>query len=114
MNYTVMGDSVNLASRLEGLNGAYGTWIMLGETTADAVKTEMLVRPLDWVAVKGKARAILVHELIGTRASASEAQRDGAERYREALDLYRARRFEEAMRFLTEWYQALTGEELPF
>ncbi|UJR83366.1 adenylate/guanylate cyclase domain-containing protein [Sandaracinus amylolyticus] len=113
MNYTVMGDSVNLASRLEGLNGAYGTWIMLGETTADAVKNEMLVRPLDWVAVKGKARAILVHELIGTRASATEAQRDGAERYREALDLYRARRFEEAAAAFERAREAFGGDDAP-
>ncbi|AKF04114.1 adenylate/guanylate cyclase domain-containing protein [Sandaracinus amylolyticus] len=113
MNYTVMGDSVNLASRLEGLNGAYGTWIMLGETTADAVKSEMLVRPLDWVAVKGKARAILVHELLGTRASSSEAQRDGVERYREALDLYRARRFEEAAAAFERAREAFGGDDEP-
>jgi len=101
MNYTAMGDAVNLASRLEGLNKSYGTGIVVGETTAAMVQEKMVLRPLDWVAVKGKAHAVLVHELLGEKGQVAETQLRAIELHREALGLYRARNFSEAgMRFL--------------
>ena len=101
MNYTAMGDAVNLASRLEGLNKSYGTEIVIGESTAELVKERMVLRPLDWVAVKGKARAVLVHELLGEKGQVEPAALKAIELHREALHLYRARNFTEAgMRFL--------------
>jgi adenylate cyclase len=100
MNYTAMGDTVNLASRLEGLNKSYGTGILIGETTAAMVSEHMVLRPVDFVAVKGKAKAVLVHELLGEKGQVADAQLRAAEMHREALDLYRARNFSEAgMRF---------------
>lgn len=113
MNYTVMGDPVNLASRLEGLNSAYGTWLLIGETTARAVEDELLVRPIDWVAVKGKSRAVLVHELIGERKGASAEQLAGVASYREALELYRARRWDEAIAGFERAREAFGGEDPP-
>jgi adenylate cyclase len=101
MNYTAMGDAVNLASRLEGLNKSYGTGIVIGETTAARVKEEMVLRPLDWVAVKGKAKAVLVHELLGEKGKVDGPALRAIELHREALELYRARNFEAAeLRFL--------------
>ena len=100
MNYTAMGDAVNLASRLEGLNKSYGTGILVGESTAALVKDQFVLRPVDFVAVKGKAKAVLVHELLGERGHVAEPQLRAAEMHREALDLYRKRNFSEAgMRF---------------
>ena len=64
MNYTAMGDCVNLASRLEGVNKIYGTSIIVSETTYRKTADKFLYRQLDTVAVKGKKRGIKIYELI--------------------------------------------------
>lgn len=64
MDYTAMGDSVNLASRLEGANKFYGTSIMISENVYREVKDLVVVRPLDKIRVVGKAEPITVYELI--------------------------------------------------
>jgi adenylate cyclase len=109
MNYTVMGDAVNLASRLEGLNKAYGTRVMVGEATAAQVGNAMLLRPLDWVAVKGKATAVLVHELLAEAPSADGKEKRAAALHWEALQLYRQRYFNAAEECFLQVGQALGG-----
>ncbi len=64
LNYTIIGDSVNLASRLEGTNKAYGTHIIVSETIESAMRKKFLMRPLDIVAVKGKEKGIRIFELM--------------------------------------------------
>jgi len=91
MNYTAMGDGVNTASRLEGLNKAYGTTIMVSETIRDAVASEFVFRKLDIVAVKGKAKPTEVFELIG---AAEDTQKPASARiYENAFEAYLAREF---------------------
>ena len=65
LSYTVVGDNVNLASRLEGLNKVYGTTIMISDFTLKACGGKLVTRPIDLVAVKGKEKKILAHELLG-------------------------------------------------
>jgi adenylate cyclase len=73
-NYTVLGDSVNLAARLEGLNKDYGTKIIIGEDTYLEVKNQFTCRQLDLVRVKGKKTATPIYELIGTLDAFNDLQ----------------------------------------
>jgi len=66
-DYTVMGDHVNLGSRLEGANKFYGTYIMISEFTCEVVKDDFYTRELDLIRVKGKEQPIKVFELIASK-----------------------------------------------
>lgn len=66
-SYTVMGDSVNLGSRLEGINKEYGTRIIVSEFTQARLVSKFVTREVDWVRVKGKAQPVRIFELIGTK-----------------------------------------------
>jgi len=65
MDYTVMGSTVNLASRLEGVNKLYGTRVLLSEETASRVQDRLLVREVDLVQVKGRGQPVAIFELMG-------------------------------------------------
>ncbi len=93
MSFTAIGDGVNLASRLEGLNKQYGTQILVSETIYEAAKEHFAFRRLDRVAVKGKSRGIEVYELLQQKVGA-------AVKYEEALAKYFARDFAGALAVL--------------
>jgi adenylate cyclase len=96
INYTAMGDGVNLASRLEGLNKHYGTSIIASEAVVEVARDAFSFRLLDRVAVKGKAKGVRIYELLG-----SKGPRDPVfERYEHALAAYFARDFVEAATIL--------------
>ncbi len=69
INYTVMGDNVNLASRLEGVNRLYATRILVSKATYDKVAADFWFRPVDIIAVKGKTTETTVYELVGEKAT---------------------------------------------
>ncbi|MBN2443414.1 MAG: CHASE2 domain-containing protein [Spirochaetales bacterium] len=66
MNYTLMGDNVNLGARIEGLNKVYTTNIIISEYTYGLIKDKVIVRELDKIRVKGKKKPVLIYELIDT------------------------------------------------
>ena len=99
LNYTAIGDAVNLASRLEGLNKQYGTAIIASAPVFAATRAEFDFRLLDKVAVKGKTDAIEVYELLGEKGTARAMQQTVAA-YEKALTAYMGRKFAEAMNIL--------------
>jgi adenylate cyclase len=103
--YGVVGDQVNLGSRLEGLNKVYGTDIIIGENTAALVENAFRLRELDMVRVKGRTQAVRIYELIGRAETALVSAHDEALwAYAEALEAYRKGMWTEA---LALFHQAL-------
>ncbi|MDY0003669.1 MAG: adenylate/guanylate cyclase domain-containing protein, partial [Polyangia bacterium] len=96
-NYTLMGDTVNLASRLEGANKPYDTVVMMGENTYARMKDLVVARELDFLAVKGKDKPVRVYELLGFLDEVEAKRKELVARFHEALDIYRQTKFQEAM-----------------
>lgn len=94
-SYTVMGDNVNLGSRLEGVNNEYGTRVMVSEATARAAGDAFLFRPLDYVRVKGKEESVEILELVGLATEKSRHD-EWMHAFASGLEAYRAGRWDEA------------------
>jgi adenylate cyclase len=98
LNYTVIGDPVNVASRLEALNKRYGTTILIGEDTRHAAGAAVVVRQIDWVAVYGRMEGIAIYELLAMADAPGGAPVDWAASYESGLAAYRDRRWSDAAR----------------
>jgi adenylate cyclase len=96
-SYTVMGDAVNLGSRLEGINKQYGTRIIISEFTLNAIKDDFVTREVDWVRVKGKAQPVRIFELVGEIGKVDEKRRELIKLFDEGFKLYHAREFTTAV-----------------
>lgn len=95
LSYTVMGDGVNLASRLEGINKEYGTRIVISQFTYARVHQEFVCRELDRVKVKGKKEPVTIFELLSKRSTHPEPLKS-LEIYNLALQLYYEQKFDQS------------------
>lgn len=104
LQYTAIGDGMNLAARLEGTNKAYETLILIGPKTADAVKGKMVTREIDSIRVAGKNDATIVYELVGEEKDITPEKRQVLDLYAKALELYRHKRFADSLKTLKDAY----------
>ncbi len=97
LNYTCIGDTVNLAARLEAANKQYGTQVMLNETCYQQAKDILVAHKLDNIAVKGKSKGVPVYHLIGLIGEVDPDIVDGCRLYDQAFLLYQAEKWAEAL-----------------
>lgn len=97
LNYTVIGDPVNVASRLESANKQYGTQILIGAETRRLVRDAFVTREIDRIAVYGRAEGLAVHELIGLAEDGGGENATWIASYEQGLAHYRERNFSEAI-----------------
>ncbi|SFH74741.1 adenylate/guanylate cyclase domain-containing protein [Bradyrhizobium sp. cf659] len=110
MSFTVMGDAVNLASRLEAVNKVYGTRILIAQATADAIGERLEFREIDRLAVAGQSAPQAIFEVMARAGTLTAAQDDLRTHYAEGLAAYRARRFDEARAAFNAALEAVPGD----
>ena len=96
-DYTCIGDSVNVAARLESANKFYGTRILISGVTLDQAGDDFVVRPLGGVQVKGKTRAVPIYELLGRKGDVSDDLLSYVDRFGRAVTAFQKRNWPEAL-----------------
>lgn len=95
-NYTAIGDGVNLAARLEGVNKVFDTSIIISHSTYEKVKDIMTCRLLADIKVKGKTQSVLIYELVGEKAGFSEEKQLKIESFSSAIQAFKAQNWQKA------------------
>jgi class 3 adenylate cyclase len=110
MSFTVMGDTVNLASRLESANKIYGSRCLISEATANLCASDFEIREIDRVVVTGQSHPQTVYEVLGRKDAPSSQQTLACARYAEGLAAYRARCWDEARAAFAAALEAAPGD----
>ncbi|WP_128925897.1 adenylate/guanylate cyclase domain-containing protein [Bradyrhizobium guangxiense] len=110
MSFTVMGDAVNLASRLEAANKIYGTRILVSQATAEAIGSRLELREIDRLAVAGQHAPQPIFEVMAKAGALTGAQASLRAHYAEALAAYRGRRFDAARAAFNAALEAVPGD----
>ncbi|PKN78401.1 MAG: hypothetical protein CVU48_08455 [Candidatus Cloacimonetes bacterium HGW-Cloacimonetes-1] len=111
MEYTSIGDTVNLSARLEGVNKVFKTHIIISESTYLQVAEEMICRELDYLRVKGKKEPTRIYELLADRSKVNSGEYDWIREYATALQLYREGKWTEAKAIFETIYQSPRNDE---
>jgi adenylate cyclase len=106
MNYSIFGDNVNLASRLEGINRFYGTGVIISHDVYQEISDRFICRPLDIVAVKGKTKRIKIYELVAEKdTTISKELANYYEQFEGAINAYLKKEWDHALQLFEELHQ---------
>lgn len=113
LDYTAIGDTVNIGARLEKFNKQYGSQILLGPETAAAVQEVLLVRPLNWVMLEGRSHTLLAYELIGEKREMAENIIKAVSVYAQGLEAYEKQQYREAAALFEQSNALFGGDDQP-
>jgi adenylate cyclase len=112
LDYTMMGDTVNTAARLEGVNKRYGIYTLISETTREAAGNEITVREVDTIKVVGRKKPVTVFELMGYNEHIDKSIKETIAKYQQGLLAYRGQNWNQAIK-LFKAVQAVFPDDGP-